>query len=64
MSDYLAKLTDEKSELRSTLCHLELQISQYRDREADHLEVSRPVILHWLQRLPLGGNWDCHVSVA
>jgi hypothetical protein len=40
MSDYLAKLTDEKSELRSTLSHLELQISQYRDREANHLEVS------------------------
>jgi hypothetical protein len=41
MSDYLAKLTDEKSELRSTLCHLELQVSQYRDREANHHEVSR-----------------------
>lgn len=39
MSDYLAKLTDEKSELRRTLCNLELQISQYRDREADHFEV-------------------------
>ena len=39
MSDYLAKLTDEKSELRSTLCSLELQISEYRDREASYHEV-------------------------
>ena len=50
MSDYLAKLTDEKSELRSTLCHLELQVSQYRERENDHFQVGgRLYFVHLIQ---------------
>ncbi|XP_046846302.1 A-kinase anchor protein 9-like [Xenia sp. Carnegie-2017] len=38
MSEYLAKVTEEKSELRKMLSHLEVQVSDYRDRDARHVE--------------------------
>lgn len=44
LADYVARLTEDKAELRTALTNLELQASKYREHEANNEEVS------WLLR--------------